>query len=94
MPPETTSPEDLGDTSDKGGVVQEEEELLEDNMERIFVPEHKNQATSPSHPMAHPEEEYAVVVQQTAADIEVTVYLIWVNYFIMSHSLPHCPFDH
>lgn len=56
-----SSPEDLEDTSDKGLVNNAEmvsvdgdgAEIMDVQMERIFVPEHKNQATSPSHPMAH-----------------------------------------
>lgn len=47
---------------------------MEDHVERIFVPEHKNQATSPGHPMAQQEqdvevEEYAVVT--AASEVEV-----------------------
>lgn len=50
---------------------ENEEKLNEgaevDNVERIFVPEHKNQATSPSYPMAQSEE----FVAATASDGEV-----------------------
>lgn len=48
------------------------EERTEDHVERIFVPEHKNQATSPGHPMAQQDqdvEEYAVVT--AASEVEV-----------------------
>lgn len=55
--------------------VEVEEEVMDDHVERIFVPEHKNQATSPGHPMAQceVEEEYAVVVNAAASDVEVTI---------------------
>lgn len=58
--------------------VEVEEEVMDDHVERIFVPEHKNQATSPGHPMAQceVEEEYAVVVNAAASDVEVTIFAI------------------
>lgn len=79
---ETSSPDDLEDTSDKvyvsGGVDdevaqegEEEPEQLVDNVERIFVPEHKNQATSPSHPLAQPEEFVEAAAAAAASDAEV-----------------------
>lgn len=82
---ETPSPDDLEDTSDKvvvlgedvmneGGDGDEEPQhhLEVDNVERIFVPEHKNQATSPSHPMAQQQQQQQPhVMQQAASDAEV-----------------------
>lgn len=103
---ETPSPEDLEDTSDKGGMISVEavddieEDLMEDNVERIFVPEHKNQATSPSHPMAEQCEEFVVAA---ASDSEVNNILptrrsigYWTKWRISIHftiiALPrHCP---
>lgn len=49
----------------------EEEAEVNNNVERIFVPEHKHQATSPSHPMATQQSEEYVVVAATASDTEV-----------------------
>lgn len=51
----------------------EEPERLVDNVERIFVPEHKNQATSPSHPLAQPEEYVVVAAAAAASDAEVII---------------------
>lgn len=70
---------DQGAEQDEEDVnVEVEEEVMDDHVERIFVPEHKNQATSPGHPMAQceVEEEYAVVVNAAASDVEVTIFAI------------------
>lgn len=50
--------------------TEDNENVDDEEVERIFVPDHKNQATSPSHPLTQ-SEDYAVVTGAMTSDPEV-----------------------
>lgn len=95
---ESSSPQDLEDThnnnnSDKdvNDVIEQTDalEINSDHVERIIVPEHKNQATSPGHPMAQQQEECVII---TATDGEVIMSAISTDFEGFRRQTVNVPF--